>query len=313
MREIGGYLELEGLINKEYYPEAIALNTARNALVYLAKVKKLSKVYIPYYLCDSVYKVCERESISYEFYHVDECFMPVFDKALGSGEYLYVVNYFGQLSISNVKSLKDKYSNIILDNVQAFFEKPVKGVDTIYSCRKFFGVPDGAYLVTDAEKIELPLDKSKDRVAHLLGRFEGESASDYYADFVKNDEAFESIPLKAMSKLTHNILGAIDYASVKKARTLNWEYLHSKLGKINKLELNRISLYAYPFYVKDGEKARKLLAEKKIFVPTLWKNVVESDADMLEKDYAINILPLPVDQRYGKEDMERIISEVLKI
>ena len=30
-----------------------------------------------------------------------------------------------------------------------FYAKPIHGNDTFYTCRKFFGVPDGAYLYTD--------------------------------------------------------------------------------------------------------------------------------------------------------------------
>ena len=40
--EIGGYFGLEPLISNEYYKDLIALNTARNALLYILKhnVKK---------------------------------------------------------------------------------------------------------------------------------------------------------------------------------------------------------------------------------------------------------------------------------
>ena len=47
--------------------------------------------------------------------------------------------------------------NVIIDNVQAYFQRPIEGFDTLYSCRKYFGVPDGAVLYTDLE-IE-PLEK----------------------------------------------------------------------------------------------------------------------------------------------------------
>ena len=40
MTEIGGYFELDDLIHKEYYPDLIALNTCRNALLYVIKAKK---------------------------------------------------------------------------------------------------------------------------------------------------------------------------------------------------------------------------------------------------------------------------------
>jgi hypothetical protein len=54
---------------------------------------------------------------------------------------------------------------------------------------------------------------------------------------------------------------------------------------------------------------KKALAAKKIFVPTLWQEVTEMGQE-LEAELAKNILPLPCDQRYGKEDMERIAEEL---
>ena len=138
MREIGGYLELDEFIHNEYHDEMIALNTARNAFVYLVKAKNISKVFIPYYLCDCVSNVCLRENIAFEYYHVDENFLPIFDRGLSENEYLYIVNYFGQIDIEKIQEYKGKYRNIIVDNVQAFFQKPLEDVDTIYSCRKFF-------------------------------------------------------------------------------------------------------------------------------------------------------------------------------
>ena len=144
-KEIGGYFELEQFSGKEYYPDLIALNNARNALLYILKARKIKKIYIPYFLCDSVANICEREGYSYEYYSIDERFLPIFDKTLCPDEYLYIVNFYGQINNQTLKTLKQKYYNVIFDNVQAFFQKPVKGIDTIYSCRKFFGVPDGGY------------------------------------------------------------------------------------------------------------------------------------------------------------------------
>ena len=314
MKEIGGYLELDQLIHNEYHPNAIALNTARNALVYLVKTKHVSKIYIPYYLCDSVSNVCERENIPYDFYHVCEDFTPRFDRTLESGEYLYVVNFFGQLDSEIISNLKTQYGRIILDNVQAFFAQPIEGIDIIYSCRKFFGVPDGAYLYSNADFMDLPTDISMNRMRHILGRFEGQSASDYFADFRENDALFDDLPLMYMSKLTHNLLGAIDYGSVISRRNDNWKLLHAALGDKNKLCLHTpIGPYMYPFYCENGVQVRKALAEKKIFIPTLWPNVLDFDGCELEKDYVRNIIPLPVDQRYDANDMKKIVEELKNV
>lgn len=313
MREIGGYLEFEKLLSNEYHKYAIALNTARNALVYLVKSKNISKVYLPYYLCDSVYKVCDRENISYEFYHIDKDFMPLFDRPLNDNEFLYIVNYFGQLDNDKINYFLNRYKNIIVDNVQAFFDKTVCGTYTIYSCRKFFGVPDGAYLAGNVDKLPLDTDASGDRVKHLLGRFESGKASDYYADFQANDEMFELLPVMYMSDLTHNILGAVDYDKVINKRNENWRILHNALSEINGLDLiSPNAPYMYPYYHKNGAQIRKNLIEKKIYIPTLWPNVMGFDGCELEKDYAQNILPLPVDQRYDECDMNAIIEQIKK-
>ena len=50
---------------------------------------------------------------------------------------------------------------------------------------------------------------------------------------------------------------------------------------------------------------------KNIFIPTLWPAVLSlCSEDELEYDMANNILPIPVDQRYGTEDMQYIIDTI---
>jgi hypothetical protein len=314
MKEIGGYFGLEQFISNEYYNELIPLNNGRNALLYILKAKNIKKLHIPYYLCNSVSDMLRRNGCVFEYYNVDTAFMPIFNKTLADDEYLYVVNYYGQLTEEKVLNLKQQHAQIILDNTQAFFQKPLAGIDTIYSCRKFFGVPDGAYLSTDVKiKEELTVDISRDRMTHILGRYEG-SASEYYSNYQKNDESFKDEPLKYMSKLAHNILGAIDYERARRIRNENYAYLESKLDRRNKLNLTTpYGAFSYPFYIENGIEIRKALTIKKIFIPTLWPNVLdETPIGSIEHNYTANILPLPCDQRYSIDDMKCIIEEILK-
>ena len=145
---------------------------------------------------------------------------------------------------------------------------------------------------------------------HLLGRFEC-GASEYYEKFKENDNSFVDLPLRYMSKLTHNILGAIDYKKVQKRRNENYKALASFLD-----EKNRVSLtepqgpYCYPFYCENGMEIKKSLARKGMFIPTFWPNVLGLEGT-LEKEYAENILPLPCDQRYDEIDMKHIVEELL--
>ena len=106
MKEIGGYFGLEEFSGKEYHSDLIPVNNARNALVYLIKAKNIQKLYIPYFLCDSVSSVCNREGCVYEYYNIERNFKPIFNRALGENEYLYVVNYYGQLTDEYVIAMK---------------------------------------------------------------------------------------------------------------------------------------------------------------------------------------------------------------
>ena len=123
------------------------------------------------------------------------------------------------------------WKQLIVDNAQAFFASPIEGVDTFYSARKFFGVPDGAYLYTDKFlNVELEQDVSCQRCEHLLRRID-EGAERGYEAFRRNDDALNNQPIKKMSQLTESILMGVDYKIVVEQRRGNFNYLHSFFGE----------------------------------------------------------------------------------
>jgi len=311
MKEIGGYIELDTYHLPMLHEKAIALNCGRNALAYLIEAKKISKLAIPYFLCDSVSNLCKRESVDFRYYHIGIDFHPE-DVVLAENEWLYIVNFCGQLSQEFLMSLKIKYEIVIIDNAQAYYSMPLENTDTLYTCRKFFGVSDGAFLYSDSniERV-MHVDESFDRMHFLLGRYE-RSASEFYSEYVSNNHIFADEPIKVMSKLTKNLLHGIDYNLVKNCRTQNFEEYSRQLGAINKLQLvTPKGAFAYPLYIENGLQVRKKLQEIKIFIPTLWPNVVnDAGKDSLEADMAMNILPLPCDQRYDVDDIKLISLEI---
>lgn len=312
MREIGGYIELDRYNNKLLHNNGIAINCGRNCLAYLIEAKNIKKIWLPYFLCDSVRNVCEKYGVTVKYYHINTAWT-IQDFQLQEDDYLYVVNFYGQLDSEYVKGLADKYRRVILDNSQAYFEMPIPGVDTLYTCRKFFGVSDGAFLYTN--KIlerKLPLDESFLRMKYILGRFE-RTAQEFYKESVENNKFFADEPIKVMSKLTRNLLCGIDYEYVKNTRINNFAYLNKRLSKINKLVVKNVEgAFMYPLMIDNAQEVKKKLLEKKIYIPTLWPNVLSDvPKDCWEYQLANNILPLPVDQRYGKEEMENIVARVL--
>ncbi len=309
-KEIGGYFELEHNCGKEYYSDLIALNTARNALVYVVRAKKYRKVYIPSFLCASVSGVLDRENISYNYYGVDKNFMPIFQDEMDEDEVMYIVNYYGILDDNTIYMLQHKYKRIVIDNTHAFFRKPLKDVDTIYSCRKFFGVPDGAYLSTNVYvDYSLQTDVSYRRMEHILGRYE-KSADEFYDAFKAIDESFKTLPLMHMSKLTHNLLKTISYSDCKRIRTENFALYARELGKQNKINISKMEgAFAYPLYVASAQKLRRNLIEEKIYIPLLWPDVADKCCEFdISEEYSQNILPLPCDQRVTRQDINKIIN-----
>lgn len=309
MREIGGYIELDTYTGEMLHGDGVKLNCGRNALAYIIRAKGIKKILMPKFMCNSCDKVLADNAVEVEYYSIGVDFKPVISNR---DCWLYIVNFYGQLSNEYLSSLGNR---VIVDNAQAYFQEPISGIDTLYTCRKFFGVPDGAILYTD-KTIEIPeQDESFERMHFLLGRYE-RSASEFYSEYVNNNHFFRNEPIKRMSKLTDNLLRGINYESVRKKRTENFSYLHEILGNENGLNISiPDGAFMYPFYIEQGEQLRKYLQEKKIFVPVLWPNVIEkSECESQEWKFANNIVPIPVDQRYGREDMEyicRIIKEKL--
>lgn len=304
-REIGGYFELERFSGREYHEGAVALNCARSCLAYLIEARGIARLWVPWYLCGSVESVARRYGVDVEHFETSADFGPDYDTLeLGPEDYLYLVDYYGQLTEGQIlEAAKRSRGRVIVDEVMAFFRMPLEGLDTIYSCRKFFGVADGGYLYTSAS-LGRPLeqDASHERMGFVLGRFEGPS-NDFYPQSVVNNRFFASEPIKLMSPLTHNLLRAVDYEAVALRRRENFEFLARRLDPVNELKPRpSLGAFMYPLLVEGGAELRRELQAHKLYVSLLWDSAAERDG--LSGRFARDILPLPVDQRYSLDDME---------
>lgn len=309
--EIGGFCSINNYSFKEYHNFGIKLNTARNAIEYILKSKEYNKIYLPFYSCHSMLEPMIKNNIKYKYYNIDSEFLPIFNTALKNNECVIIINYFG-ISNYKIERILHKYDKVIIDNTQAFFDYPIENHDTIYSCRKFFGVTDGAYLYT--EKLldyDLEQDKSYKRVNYLFKRYEL-SAEQTYEDFKKNEEILCNLDIKKMSKTTENFMRSFNYNMIKSTREENFRYLHENLKHINELNIDIENINGpmiYPFLINNGEKVKKRLIENKIFIATYWPEVLEiADNDSWEHYLTKNLVPLPIDQRYDLECMRYIIK-----
>ena len=68
----------------------------------------------------------------------------------------------------------------------------------------------------------------------------------------------------------------------------------------------------YPYYTKDLSLRQKLI-ENKVFVATYWPNVKEwAKEGMVEYEMAEKLIPIPIDQRYGSEEMQVVCYIIAK-
>lgn len=239
MREIGGYIELDTYRGRMLHDDGIKLNCGRNALAFLLDNRHIKHLYFPKFMCDSCDKVLSDHRVNVEKYDVGLNFKPIL-KRIKDDAWLYLVNFYGQLTKQDILLYKDQFNGrLIVDNAQAYFDAPIENIDTLYTCRKFFGVADGAILYTndptDKERAEsLSIDESFYRMRFLLGRYE-RTASEFYAEYVENNNFFQDELVKRMSVLTENLLHGVDYGFIKDRRTESFFYLQKKLKDINLL------------------------------------------------------------------------------
>ena len=316
MREIGGYFNLElDYKNDILHADGVLLNTGRNSLEYvLRSLDKVQKVYLPYFTCEVILEPLSKLQIKYDFYSINERFELTEDLILAQDEYLIYTNYFG---------IKDKYvyqlasiynKQLIVDNAQAFYAEHIPDINTIYSPRKFMGLPDGGIAYANGHYNVKERDVSYERCSHLLKRYDIGPAGGYN-DFRTNSEKLKGLPICRMSHLTEALMHSINYECIKNKRRENFNFLHRALKDNNKLSILFEDEFACPMvypYFSENPLLKSLLIKEKIFVATYWPNVLNwCKPTDIEYQLADRIIAIPIDQRYGEDEMKLISEKIL--
>lgn len=318
MLEMGGCLPLEFLQTKndpfQKYSK-LELNSGR-ACFYEAVIRYGAEtVYLPFYLCPTVKAFFLKQGVHVIEYNIDEHFQPQ-NFHLSNSDMLIWTNYYGCMLDDTIDTLANQYGEqLIIDNTQAFFCRPREKAWNVYSCRKFFGVPEGAYLVH--ENLEQGTWSTEVKGWAYLQTAFLQNSDCAYTDYLENDNRF-CLHSGKMSLLTRQYLNAVDYEKVRKKRTANFSHLHQLLKEKNELKSGMVSFDSqtalmYPFLQKGNADLRNYLLEKHIFTPTWWKcMLVNNKTTEFEKYMAQNLIPLPIDQRYSLHDMEYLAGKILE-
>lgn len=328
-KEMDGCLPLEKVPAnpKQWFfaeKEMLKLNSGRSAIYaaiqdYERHGRKIKKVFVPLYLCGTVRDYLVQRGVNVEEYNLRDDFVPCVPDSfcLAETEMLLWPNYFGCMPAALIDRMAERFKNqLIIDNTQAFFSKPREKCYNVYSCRKFIGVAEGAYLIH--KDFALRQEDIPPAVLHMdmwlapccSAQTGANSAYGYY---LKNGR-YWSEEYCAMSLLTETVLHGVDYYVIQDKRRENFQTLHRLLREYNHIsgiDFDTETAYYYPFVVENAV-LREYLHQNNIYTSMWWKSVVsDKRATKAESSLALYLYPLVIDQRYDTNDMKDLANLII--
>lgn len=321
---IGGYFGLDLPDHGELYPQAVHYQSARAAIRAVLECNHIRRAWMPAYVCDSVLQAAREAGVETCTYSLDAALDPQdLPSTLTDGDVVLYVNYFG-LSQSAIHRLQNRVAaeRLIIDNSHALFAPHGNVLATVYSPRKFAGLPDGGLLLhSPALQIIPPVSEdtgSFERMKFLLLR-SACSAREGYAAFNEARNSLNGLPPLAMSRLTKRLLRSIDWQHVRTRRRANFAVMKHWFGKLNRLHWAPTDVdipLCYPLALQgaDVSALRASLAAQDIFTATYWPDALPRiRPGSIEATLIHDTLFLPIDQRMDEAQTEMTARRVLEL
>ena len=293
------------------HTKAKALSTGRSCIMALLSALSPKRVHVPHYTCDALLEPLIEESIEPQFYSLDSRLFPKYLPVLRQGEYFLYINYFGHCD-QHVQQLQKIYgARLLVDDTHAFFHGQREGLWSFTSARKHIGVPDGAYLYSP-----VPLGIKPPRLKNVCTDHLTLRKADRQVEAFKAFQSYEKnldTRILSMSNFSQTRLACVNYAKIAEVRRENYRTLHRALASSNsiKFTLGNAIPFCYP-YLSSGKINHADFIEQHIYPPTLWDDVLKRKTPAWEQTLSANLLPLPIDHRYGFEDMQAILRVTAK-
>lgn len=304
---------------------------------------------MPAYMCDSVFLPFRHRGWELVFYTVDRGLLSygeeLFRLALECDPgMIFIHPYYGtdtcrELRVQ-LRAIRRNGVFVMEDVTQSYYLEGIgKDADFVVgSLRKWYAVPDGGFVAADVplaeDALETGEDYARDRLSPLTEKWmylndetflettEEERRAKKTAYLEKNRALEDALDcyshIRKMSQLSLSILSETDEAAAAAKRTKNYEYLYKKISGMRRLRPilgkgdGEVPLY-FPIYAKERDSLQGFLRERDIYAPVLWPLGEENRGALVgDEDYIYrNLLALPIDQRYGIEEMEKIAEALL--
>ena len=319
------------------------LKSGRNAIKALCKCIETQdkSVMLPIYTCDTAIQPFIDEGWKVYFYRINkdltiniENFQCVYEKI--NPKIVFVHSFFGFDTIGNDYSLleqcKFKGSIIVEDMTQSLFSDHYLSFADYYvtSFRKFLAIPDGGALISSNDIKLLNIKPADETIADVALEAFDLKKNYFVSEDKKLKEQFrekyqelncligKNDSLKGISDISYRIINSCDRLSISSTRKCNYTFIYDSLNEytwlkpvLPKIKDEICPLYL-PVYVENRKELQSFLADRNIYCPVIWpksKHITEMDDDsqyMYE-----HMLCIPIDQRYGMDEMN-VIKTALK-
>jgi hypothetical protein len=287
--------------------------------------------WVPSYLCPSMLAGFNGDQVCY--YPVDECLSAAdlsWTKKLNERDLVCVIDYFGTRTLCPVvQEARNRGALVLEDACQALLTDGTgHGADfVVYSPRKFVGVPDGGILEDRSgllpDNPSFPSAPSEWWIPQLnawirRGQFDQRGGSDSdrsWFELYKLAKGTAPPEPRAISQITETLIAeAFDFQAISSKRCSNFQRLRRGLKSkslLPSLEEGVIPL-GFPLRFESNEARRAVrqrLIDNAVYPPIHW-DISETVPSEFEESHSLSnkVLTIPCDQRYGIEDMNRIID-----
>jgi len=308
-------------------------STGRDAIFTLVNSLKSRRIWLPNYLCKSIYDPIKKTGKEILFYKVSRglSISDDFINKIKDKDVVFIINYFGIIQKNIYERLKRKDIKIISDithsliNIDKVGYVFINSDFVISSLRKIGPFPDGAFLGSSV--LNLPSSKNSirenfsfKRAGAMLSR--GYSKINNYEDdenfkiFIKMEKMLDNTKDYGykISYFSKNILKRIDFEEAHLKTKNNFKYLKNNIIKNKKLKIMNkqcLSQFIVLFCNTENDRdyIRNKLANSKIFCPIHW------DMSWLIKENNISnrIMSIPCDYRYNLDDIKFVTNKLNKI
>lgn len=296
---------------------------------------------LPAYMCDSVFFPFLRAGWRIHFYHLDEELAADPESLGGQVEHirpglLFIHPYYGMDTWKPLRPLLPRWQAegvCIMEDVTQSYYLETAGREADYvvgSLRKWYPIPDGGFVASHRPLPEALSDHrefvgsrlqvltEKWEYLHGMGEPEEKRArkEDYLGQNRRLEEELDGYAgISRLSEVSARLLARTEEGECRRRREENHRFLLHKILHSPGIKESGIRPLpsrqegAAPLYLAvcagDRDGLQAYLRERNIFAPVLWPPGEENEGCLTEKERRVydHLLALPIDQRYGQEEM----------